>query len=148
MEFSSEILIESGLNLAGYLIVAALLYILMSRRTPKASRPTTLPAGSATAKNASAPVTPSATPTKQRPADQSVFIPLAAGASAAPSNDITRPVTPAQDVVEQISRRENRREIYREARRLLAKGNSRRELMDKFPLTEDEIELLSVTGKA
>jgi hypothetical protein len=145
MEFSSEILIESGLNLAGYLVVAALLYILMSRRMPKRPKTAVPPAGPAVETTTPLFAAPSA---RQRSADASVFVPLTSAASAAPSNSITRSATPDQDAVERISRRENRRAIYREARRLLALGNSRRELMDKFPLTEDEIELLSVTGKA
>ncbi|MDD4051907.1 MAG: hypothetical protein PHR28_08430 [candidate division Zixibacteria bacterium] len=145
MEFSSGILIESGLNLAGYLVVAVLLYILIGRRTSKQAKQAASPANAVAAMAPTVTLAPSP---KQRPADNPVFISLAAGAPAAPSSHAVKAIAPDSDVVEQISRRENRRAIYREARRLLALGNSRRELMDKFPLTEDEIELLSVAGKA
>lgn len=145
MEFSSDILIESGLNLAGYLVVAVLLYLLIGRRNSTRTKQAASTAGPiATA----APTVSHVAAAKQPPADNPVFIPLAAGAPAVPSSQSAKSIVPDSDVMEQISRRENRRAIYREARRLLALGNSRRELMDKFPLTEDEVELLSVAGKA
>lgn len=145
MEFSSDILIESGLNLAGYLVVAVLLYLLIGRRTSKRAKQIASPDGSIAA---ATPTVSPATSARPRSADNPVFISLAAGTSTATAPRTAKSVVPDSDVVEQISRRENRRAIYREARRLLALGNSRRELMDKFPLTEDEIELLSVAGKA
>ncbi len=135
MEFSSELLTEFGLNLAGYLIVAVLVYNLVSRRSASV--------GSVTSK-----ATPhSAAPTPQSVAEvrvarpksgEPVFVSLAAQAAA----------TPAPTVTPAATRRDNRRAIYQEARRLLATGNSRRELLDRLPLTEDEIELLSLAGKA
>jgi hypothetical protein len=145
MEFSSDILIESGLNLAGYLVVAVLLYLLIGRRTSTRTKQVASPTGPVVV---TTPTTSIAATAKPRSADNPVFISLAANASTAPSSHAAKSVAPDSEVVEQISRRENRRAIYREARRLLALGNSRRELMDKFPLTEDEIELLSVAGKA
>jgi len=145
MEFSSEILIESGLNLAGYLVVAVLLYLMIGRRSSTRTKQPALPSSPVAAP---APTISPAASAKPRSADNPVFIPLGASASPTPTTKTGKSVAPDTDVVEQISRRENRRAIYREARRLLALGNSRRELMDKFPLTEDEIELLSVAGKA
>lgn len=143
MEFSSDVLIESGLNLAGYLVVAALLYLLMRRRTTKPARPSRPAADPAAHQSAAANH-----PVKLRPADGSVFLPLASATPTTPTAAGSRSLTPEPDARKEQSRRDNRRAIYREARRLLAQGNSRRELLDRFPLTEDEIELLSVTGKA
>lgn len=143
MEFSSDLLIESGLNLAGYLVVAALLYLLMSRRTKKPARPLRPAADPAAHQSAAANH-----PVKLRPTDGSVFLSLASATPTPPTKARSRSLTPEPDVRTEQSRRDNRRAIYREARRLLAQGNSRRELLDRFPLTEDEIELLSVTGKA
>lgn len=143
MEFSSDILIESGLNLVGYLIVAALLYLMTARRIAKPARhgqPTTDSVAAHQSAAANHPV-------KLPPADAAVFVSLAS-ATPAGVGKTASPATAEPDVLKESSRRENRRAIYREARRLLAQGNSRRELLDRFPLTEDEIELLSVTGKA
>lgn len=135
MEFSSELLTEFGLNLAGYLIVAVLVYNLVSRRSPTIGSVT----NKATARSMptppkSAPEVRIARPTTSEP----VFVSLAAQATASPAPTATPAAT----------RRDNRRAIYQEARRLLAMGNSRRELLDRLPLTEDEIELLSLAGKA
>jgi hypothetical protein len=143
MEFSSEILIESGLNLAGYLVVAALLYLLTARRTVRPPRPGKRPTDVVAHQTAAAN-----SPVTVRTADSPVFVSLAATAPSVRTEAGYRSAAPKPDVLTESSRRENRRAIYREARRLLAQGNSRRELLDKFPLTEDEIELLSVTGKA
>ncbi len=151
MDFSSEILIDFGLNLAGYVIVTLLVYLMLSRRrraTGLSSDHRRL-AGTSTVE----PKTGSETVECRRTGDKMEFIPL--------SECEETPKTAANHHIENgrgtigkpaasvsISRQENRRAIYREARRLLAGGKSQGDLLHRLPLTENEIEMLSVSGQA
>ena len=140
MDFSSEVLIEFGLNLAGYLLVALLVYLMVSRRrsTQAAAR-----IQSAIVPSSAAPAAPSQI-RKESSAPQ--FISLALNRVGEPA---ASPLPAGEEPVSGAHLRQaNRRAIYAEARRLLARGASSRDLGHKLPLTEAEIELLSAIGNA
>ena len=145
MEFSTHILTDFALNLAGYIVVALLVYLLLSKRANRAqSGSDSKPAAAQPTvefKKVGRPVSQAS-----KPEFISLFgvgsprMPASAPQQPEPQPD-ARP--PAID-----NRRDNRRAIYREAKRLLALGGSRTELLATLPLTEDELEMLSVTAKA
>lgn len=135
MDFSSDVLIEFGLNLAGYIVVALLVYVVLAgRMSRKAARAEASPA----AETEKTPVSPQATAV---PIRRPEFVSLAEAAAPETQKESQQSAVPA-------SRQENRRAIYREARQLLAKGKSRAELLHRLPLTDNELEMLTVTGKA
>ena len=147
MDFSSEVLIDFGLNLAGYLMAAILVYILIGRRLNGAA-PALKPGKAASgpkadaqkgARSESAPDLTSAPEFVPLVNRRIAALETTAGSVAVPeSNPVAAPRF--------MSRREERRAICREARRLLALGKSRGELMHRLPLTEDELEMLSAAG--
>lgn len=144
MDFSTQTLIEFGLNLAGYIVVALLVYILLRRKDAKPS-----PAAKEKSESADTIVIRKDTPilpSRQEPE----FVPLSTRASQ-PAAAAARPASlPRQqpEPLVAVNRRENRRAIYREARRLLATGRPHNELLASLPITEDELDMLSVAGKA
>ncbi len=153
MDFSTETIIEFGLNLAGYVVVALLVYILLRRREsarPKAkeaAKPIDSKEKSSIADTKS--IRKSASPAQNRPEPEFMILPKAAVPSVKP---VAQPVAAVRqgepETIIGANRRENRRAIYREARRLLANGRSHNELLESLPITEDELEMLSVAGKA
>jgi hypothetical protein len=150
MDFSSDVLIDFGLNLAGYIVVALLLYVLMGRRR-REKQPKTVEHAAATSpspKVVSQP-TKAAAPVRVEGPE---FIPLAErvprGRSGAAVSHVYGGDDEAAVPLTEATRKENRRAIYQEARRLLAMGKARRDLLDQLPLTEGELEMLSVAGKA
>ncbi|MCK5126303.1 MAG: hypothetical protein KAR42_08600 [candidate division Zixibacteria bacterium] len=162
MDFSSQTLIEFGLNLAGYLIVAALVYVLLQKRRTrkelsaeekiKAQEHVIAPEPVRISLPTPRPIlprTPISPDSKTLHDPEFVSFRETAQASDRPeikTNTFELPFPPETVIVG--NRRENRRAIYREARRLLAKGKPQRELLEQLPITEDELEILSVTGNA
>jgi hypothetical protein len=141
MDFSPEIMIDFGFNLAGYLVVTLLICVLLRRRKARHQTPVD---GNP---NESEDKVKSATQETYSRSDPSMeYVSLAASDSDDGNNsagDAHRAAASGP-----ASRQENRRAIYREARRLLARGKSGKELIGSLPLTEDEIEMLSVSGQA
>jgi len=153
MDFSSDILIDFGLNVAGYLVVALLLYVLIGKKSARGkatvaaprSRPVAIPA---------APVTLPPPAVRHPGGRDPEFVPLSARISAAGA-EVERPRPAIAAVADDgprrglsVSRQQNRRAIYEEARRLLAGGKSRGELLSQLPVTEGELDMLTVAGKA
>jgi hypothetical protein len=146
MDFSTNVIIDFGLNLAGYIIVALLVYVLVSRQR----RPQAAPAAQLPDNMKMAPARP-ATYSHAAMTSQPAFVALTSDGRSprfdrvVGDNDVPSGLPTADPAV---SRRENRRAIYREARQLLARGKSRGELLARLPLTEDELEMLSMAGNA
>ena len=149
MDFSSDVLIDFGLNLAGYLIVSLLIYVLVGRRA--AGRK---PAASAQTSAAAARKTAPVAAVRQTVDRDAEFVPLNVrravvidrGGQPSAATAAAQSERPGSD--SPTSRQQNRRAIYEEARRLLAGGKSRSDLLTQLPVTEGELEMLSVTGKA
>lgn len=145
MDFSSDVLIDVGLNLAGYLVMALLVYLIVKKhpvndRATYAKSPAAKPEAAATVHSA-------AMPRKAAPAIEPEFVSLLA--TKRPAAGTGRPAPISADVsVSGEWRRQNRRAIYAEARRLLARGDSPSDLMTKLPVTESELDMLTVTGRA
>lgn len=148
MDFSFDILIDFGLNLAGYLLVGGLVYLLVTRRRAPIDK------SGAAAKtdrdDALAGRIKEVPEIMPRPV-VTEFIALA------DQNRISETVTSKVDATiddeptlirRDATRRADRRAICLEAKRLLAKGKSHGELLRQLPLTENELEMLSVAGKA
>jgi len=152
MDFSLDVLIEFALNLAGYLIVTLLVFVLVARRRQASKTSTTTghvnvvipsvkettPRAAVTAKASSGPEFLSLSGLPARPVKE---------------NKGVKPRLASEKVTEKpvsltVSRQENRRAIYHQARQLLAKGASHRDLLSRLPLTDDEIAMLSATGNA
>ena len=135
MEFSSDVLVDFGLNLAGYIIVAILLFVLTGRRRKQVKAGAVQPASP-----------PPQAPSQARPAS-------AVGASAEPefialsgsSRQLGKEAPAAPTLPD---RQKNRRAIYDEARRLLAAGKPHGELLRQLPVTESELDMLTAAGKA
>ena len=149
MDFSSDILFSFGLNLAGYLVAAMLVFVLIGqRRSSKAKVETDIALVSSEEANKAVTRPKTASPVNV-PAPE--FISLA-DQTKRPDDKSVRIHPASSDRGEQVSvaatRRADRRAICREARRLLAKGKSRSELLDRLPLTEDEVEMLSAASNA
>jgi len=148
MDFSSEVLIDFGLNLAGYLIVAVMIYIILGRRGREQRRP------ASEKKPAAVAVKDQTVVTKPAPVaaniGQSEYISLSGLTARSPETPVARPTEMAgrMSSITPATRKENRRAIYQEARRLLASGKLRSDLVQQLPLTENELEMLTVTGKA
>ena len=135
MEFSSDVIVDFGLNLAGYVIVALLIFVLTGRRKKQVNAGIVVPAP-----------TPPQVPSQARP----VF---AVGASAEPefialSGSPKQIGREASAVPTLPDRQKNRRAIYEEARRLLAAGKPQGELLRRLPVTESELDMLTAAGKA
>jgi hypothetical protein len=151
MEFSSTVLIDFGLNLAGYVIAAMLVYLFMGRVNRAAHSE---PVAAATAEEKPAPKISRSSSFVQRPPQPEVeFVALTKQKteqaepdemSASESTSTRR----NEDEGGADWRRRNRRAIYEEARRLLAGGTSRDDLLSRLPVTETELDMLTVTGKA
>lgn len=145
MELSSDVFIDFGLNLAGYIVAALMLYILTGRRRRRHSEELHGEGrGNARAASSSRPENVIV----REPAEsEPEFIALAGdrrpAAEGAVGTGRSRMPTSVR-----ATRQENRRAIYHEARRLLASGTAHSEVLDQLPLTEGELELLSVAGKA
>ena len=143
MDFSPETLIDFGLNLAGYAIVTLLVFLISNRRSSKKKAPSKEPENKMTttpvARNKSA-----AAGTARMD-----FIAFADEKGGRSDEVLSMPASSDQSSeTVPTSRQENRRAIYREARRLLARGKSGRDLMDSLPITEDEVEMLSFSRQA
>jgi len=148
MDFSSDVLIDVGLNLAGYLVAALLILVIARKKQSKDTDVKESPAATKPQAAASTPVAHqvrkattvidpefvSLSETKAAPAGSDR---LAAGPAATPGTPVSAEW-----------RRQNRREIYAEARRLLARGDSPSDLMTKLPVTESELDMLTVAGRA
>jgi hypothetical protein len=149
MDFSSDVLIDFGLNLAGYVVVALLIFVLMGRRR-REKQPATVDRIVPAARSPKVMSQPKV-PAPARTEDPE-FIPLAGSVPRGRSGAAVSYVRGGDDEsvvpLTETTRKENRRAIYQEARRLLASGKARRDLMDQLPLTEGELEMLSVAGKA
>lgn len=156
MEMSQELLIDFGLNLAGYLVVVILAYILF--RLPYRQRKTSQTAVrdeltlTSPKQTEAKPVAHSSRPSAKSQPD---YIELAQmKVQATEHSKQTVPIgaetttnrRTGGDAV--FSRRNNRREIYNQARELLSKGKSSRELLQQLPITEGELEMLSLARKA
>lgn len=140
MELSQEVLIDFGLNLAGYIVVVLLAYVLF--RMPQRSRKfKTKPLK--TIREEIVRTEPSSVRAEKPVLPQSDYIALSGMQSSAPAQS-QRSSQP--DVV--YNRRKNRREIYEQARKLLSKGKSSAELLEQLPITEGELEMLSMARKA
>ncbi len=147
MDFSSDVLIDVGLNLAGYLIAALLVFLVLKKHPvndraahekPSAAEPTAV----ATAQNTPSP--------RRAPAFEPEFVSLSE-TKPAPSGAGRRASESSESATAPVAgewRRQNRRAIYAEARRLLARGDSPSDLMTKLPVTESELDMLTVTGRA
>jgi len=145
MDFSPEVLIDFGFNLAGYIIVTLLIYLVVGRRSRRVKATESIGKEISVAEKFEAQQNKIAPANKSRmefvafkePPVQTFDDPASAKVVAQPAGQ-----------AHQVSRQENRREIYREARRLLAKGKSGSELLGSLPLTEDEMEMLSFSQQA
>ncbi|MEZ5359873.1 MAG: hypothetical protein R3F48_13725 [Candidatus Zixiibacteriota bacterium] len=145
MDFSTHTLIEFGLNLAGYIVVALLVYILLRRKDSKPASPAkenVEPADTIVIRK-DTPIQPK----RQEPEFVSLHARISKPAKPAPRPVATAARLEPESLIS-ANRRENRRAIYREARRLLANGRPHNELLESLPITEDELEMLSVAGKA
>lgn len=150
MEMSQEVLIDFGLNLAGYIVVVLLAYVLfrMPHRTrSKKSQPVN-PVWDELNVAQSKPVVTAKT--ASTPLD---YIALAEMKMKSTTGTRRRDqseadVNPSGNRETSFTRRNNRREIYKQARELLSKGKSGRELLEKLPITEGELEMLSLARKA
>ncbi len=156
MEMSQEMLIDFGLNLAGYLVVVILAYVLF--RLPHRQRKSSQTAQ----RDELMPTPPQQTEAKpvahsSRPSfgPQPDYIELAqmkvqATERTKQTTQITAETTKNRTTGRDagFSRRNNRREIYNQARDLLSKGKSSRELLQQLPITEGELEMLSLARKA
>lgn len=139
MEFSSNVLIDFGLNLAGYMLAALLVYVLY-RRTDRTARAE--PAAGTIRKAQPEKANPSPPKSIERPPKPDPeFLPLSNRAQAPPGGD-------REDEGGADWRRRNRHAIYEEARRLLAGGTSPSDLLSRLPVTESELDMLTVTNKA
>jgi hypothetical protein len=152
MDFSSDVLIEFGLNLAGYIIAALLIYLLLGMRKQRAEQ--------MERHEDAAPSKTKAEISKQKTFPAAAinrdveFVPLSKARTG--NDDSSEDKSPektdadvedtAQPAV--ISRQASRRAIYQEARRLLASGKPHSDLLEQLPLTEGELEMLTVAGKA
>lgn len=138
MDFSQNVMIDFGLNLAGYLIVLILVFLLVRQPRKKPTPP----------QSAALPTPIDATDrqrviSRELRATRSVepaFVELGRPSPAPPENRKIDESLP--------NRQHHRRAIYNEARALLARGRTRSELLQRLPLTEDEIEILAATGNA
>jgi hypothetical protein len=135
MEFSSDVLVDFGLNLAGYIIVALLIFVLTGRRRKQVNAGMVVPVR-----------TPPQVPSQARPIS-------AVGASGEP--EFIALSGPPKQIGREASavpalpdRQKNRRAIYEEARRLLAAGKPHGELLRQLPVTESELDILTAAGKA
>ena len=150
MELSSDVLIDFGLNQAGYLVAALLIYVLLGNRGRRQNRAACAGAEGTAAPNPKTPhrIPLSSSAEKKEPE----FISLAASRGGSDRRESAKSEVENDEKQTQShsapDRRHNRRVIYREAMRLLASGTSRGDVLDQLPLTEGELEMLSVAGKA
>lgn len=147
MDFSSNVMIDFGLNLIGYLVTTLLIYQLLSRRQRKIkiAMPTMPMSEEKQITRSEAKTDKKVMATKG-----SEYIPLPdslfPSRPQSPETTVLSEKKPAVTIDRNTNRQENRKAIYREARRLLAGGRSRNDLMERLPLTENEVDMLSVTG--
>jgi hypothetical protein len=148
MDFSSDVFIDVGLNLAGYL-VAALLGYLIAKRQPARRRTAEESPAAKPQTSASAHTAP---PPKKTTAVEPEFVSLSQAKDIGTDADpLARAAAEAAQAAGPVSgewRRQNRRAIYAEARRLLARGDSPGDLLKKLPVTESELDMLTVAGRA
>jgi len=128
--------------MAGYITIGILLYVLLSRRLSRKSR---------SEQPEKPKVKPRPEAMSRKIVDRGEFVDLPESKDEIPlkvieSNQPLR-VAVLNDPAP-ATRRENRRVIYQEARKLLAQGHSRRDLLSRLPLTETELEMLSAAGQA
>ena len=141
MEFSQNTLIQFGLDIAGYLTIGVLLYVLLSRRLSRRDRSDQVE---------KLPVKPEVKPVPQVVSERGEFVNLPEPKEEKSFKVIETPQSLRLSATKDstMTRRENRRAIYQEARQLLANGHSRRDVMTRLPLTETELEMLSAAGQA
>lgn len=149
MDFSSNLLIDFGLNLAGYVIAALLIYLLAGMRRQRAAQP------NRQEDTASSKCDPKIRKVNTSPAAAGPeFIPLTtARTDGCNANPVKAPGKIAEDADAKtlpatFSLQASRRAIYQEARRLLASGKTKSDLLRQLPLTDGELEMLTVAGKA
>lgn len=146
MDFSQDVLIETGLNIAGYLIVALLVLLLVNRRqAPKEEKAVSNNDNRVKkSKKQKIDIVSQSTPE---------FLALNKSKGVVAEKDIAVEIPAELDentttVFTSADRQKNRREIYKQARKLMAGGKSNNELLEQLPLTEDEVELISTVGNA
>jgi hypothetical protein len=150
MYLSSDVLIDFGLNLAGYVIAGILFLVVWGRRERRIRPPKKM--------KVSPPPKSTVTLVAEEPGNKRTdfnpeFIPLANSAQKVSNiSDNKRPDLVSHESkrgvpVSFADRKENRRAIYQEARRLLASGRPQSDLLQQLPLTEGELDMLSVAGR-
>ncbi len=143
MDFSPEIMRDFGLNLAGYFLVALLVHLVFgwTRKKP-ADADNEREMVSLANKTVRSEIEPARASTSRL---QFVTFDESTQRPESPVRQGVKEVATETVASSLISRQENRRAIYREARRLLARGKSNHELLHHLPLTENEIAMLSVS---
>lgn len=150
MDFSSDVLFDFGLSLAGYLFAALLIYMIVKRHLIEKRRSAEKTSAAQSQAVASADAVSS--PKEISTATEPEFVSLSdtkiirTAAYRGPSCEIEAGI--AGGAVSGEWRRQNRRAIYAEARRLLARGESPNDLMMKLPVTESELDMLKAAVKA
>ncbi|MFH1701042.1 MAG: hypothetical protein ABIE07_10690 [Candidatus Zixiibacteriota bacterium] len=146
MDFSQDVLIEFGLNLAGYLIVALLVLLLVNRRQVRKEKTGTETNNNRANKKARQKIDIVTQPHPEYMSLKKSWV------ATAPLDVITDNQAKREEkinpVFTSLDRQKNRREIYKQARKLMAGGKSNDELLEQLPLTVDELELISAAGNA
>ena len=139
MDVTMDQLIDTGLNMLGFLVAGGLMLVLLSIFRPRTSTP---PASEAS------PELPTADET---PADRSAAAPVESTSTAmtfmslappGPSDETTKPVPPATEENNR-DRRRRRADAIRLARDLIAAREPKGAIAEKLPLAEAELALLS-----
>ena len=137
MDVTMDQLIDTGLNMLGFLVAGGLMLVLLSIFRPRTATP---PASEAS------PELPTADET---PADRSAATPVESTAMTfvslappGPSDETTRPVSPATEEHNR-DRRCRRADAIRLARDLIAAREPKGAIAEKLPLAEAELALLS-----
>jgi hypothetical protein len=150
MDFSSDILVSLALNIIGYLVAAALVAIILRNRKLEKEKPEP--------KMQTRDADPEMPPVRKQESPVQINDPGPEYISFSEmprvqTNSANKNTAPDHAPVKSIphrppTRQENRRAIYREARKLLAKGKTRDELLHRLPVTENELEMLTVAKRA
>ena len=144
MDFSQDVMIEFGLNVAGYLVVALLVLLLVQWRNGNKPRAKIHREGEPIRNGNLEIMVGDRSAEKTGPE----FVALTANLKAGPTGRPDWPEISAGRPPSAGERQKNRQEIYRQARQLLARGRSGRDLLDRLPLTEQELEMLSAAQGA
>lgn len=144
MDFSQDVMIEFGLNVAGYLAVALLVLLLVRWRDGDKFRAKTRRVGEPIRTGDLEITIGDSRAEKTGPE----FVALPAGIKATVTGRPALAEISGGRLASPDERQKNRQEIYRQARQLLARGRSGQELLDRLPLTEQELEMLSAAHGA